>query len=132
MKWVIKGYEQISLLLPSLSHRQHISLWHIKGRGVAIRIGSVLKQHRVLTGNLEENHANVCAYSFSDPLWRILGGREVQWGKRDNINFREPPNTAQLKNLLHIHYTYIRWLLVNDSTIEACSLRVECQHQLRK
>ena len=57
MKWVIKGYEQkecISLLLPSLSHRQHISLWHIKGRGVAIRIGSVLKQHRVLTSYLEE------------------------------------------------------------------------------
>ena len=62
--------EYISLLLPSLSHRQHISLWHIKGRRVAIRIGSVLKQHRVLTGNLEESH--VCAYSFSDPLW-ILG-----------------------------------------------------------
>ena len=132
MKWVIKSYEQTivhSLLLPSLPDRQHVSLWHIEGRGVAIRIGSILKQHRVFTSNLEENH--VCAYSFSDPLWILwsaVGKNNIRSGQ-----FQEATKYGcSTKDLLHIQYTYIRWLLMNDSTIEACGLRVECQHQLRK
>ncbi len=49
---LIVFYHNNTLLFLSLSHRQNVALWNIQGRGIALRVRGVFKQHRVLTSHL--------------------------------------------------------------------------------